>query len=292
MALVGFLPEGEALAEWSVEETANLRELGSRLAQEKIEQGLELLLKAEGDMKRSAYPRLLLELLMLKLADLPRLVSLDHLMNLVEVLPSETPLQPRPVAGSAPSPQTLTMPELGQEIRESSIPYRVKVKTAAAAPAAAAPAATQATEKDPEKPVKIALEETSPQPAPVHPDEEKKRVLDFIRQENPPLASYLEQASWSWPEEAHLELDFGQNSFHHEYIQANHKQGLDGLLSRYFKRTIRVSIRSEKKPRSRDSSRAALAKKKLIKETLNNPLLKTTLELFKGEVVEVKTNGS
>jgi DNA polymerase-3 subunit gamma/tau len=261
----------------SAEEIAEWREAGAAVTLDFLQDGLHFLIQAEGDLRRSSQPRLALELVLLRLTQLREVVPIDALLEKMEQLA-------RP--GGAPENNgTVRLPE---KQRPAAAPLLKE---------AAPNYADRPPEADPEPPPSEFQEapvEDRPPPAPAAgPTPDPDTLSAYIRREALPLASILENGQLRVLDENTLEWDFGEKPFYQGLLESNGNiHRLEKLCQDYLKRKVRVTVvsRAPQDSSSRKSAAAQLSqkKRKRIKETLENPQVKEVLQLFQGEVVEVK----
>ena len=127
--------------------------------------------------------------------------------------------------------------------------------------------------------------------APRSPDPEA--LIAYIHREALPLASFLEKGRLRVVDEDTLEWDFGENTFYLGLMEGNgNAKRLEKLCEDFFRRKVRVKLVGQVKadPSGRKSSlsRQSQKKRKLVKETLEQPQIKEILDIFQGEVVDVQ----
>ena len=122
----------------------------------------------------------------------------------------------------------------------------------------------------------------------------KEALVEYIRQHNLPLATYLSQGEPRLIEGKVLEWDFGGNSFHLGLLEGNsNKKKLEKLFQDFFKKKIQLRFAGQEDQAPKKKREAAAAagqlKKKSIKETLEHPRIKDVIDIFQAEVADVKT---
>jgi DNA polymerase III subunit gamma/tau len=110
-------PSAPAVAGISEEGSATLRDLGRATPYSTLLRVLTLLSEAEGTLRRSDVPSLALEVLLLRLAELPRLVPIEEILSSGASLPMPSPgAAPAPAAAPArpvaPPPDPVRRPAL------------------------------------------------------------------------------------------------------------------------------------------------------------------------------------
>ena len=162
------------LLELSQAELEELRALCAGRAAGDLQRHLALLLKAEAEISQASFPRLILEMALIKMATLAPAIPVQELLARLAAL--EAAPRATPAAQAAPGPQ-------------QTRPQAIMAQDAAAAPAArsfAAPAA-------PPPSVAVTAQETAP-PAPLCDEGDLwGSLVRFIKGKKPMLGSELEQ---------------------------------------------------------------------------------------------------
>jgi DNA polymerase-3 subunit gamma/tau len=261
----------------SREEMEEMGESAAAVSLDFLQDGLHFLIQAEGDLRRSSQPRLSLELVLLRLAQLREVVSIEALLNVLEQVNREeaTPeaAKPRPLA----KPEAVAAPRLKEEQPEYAAP---PPRPEAKEPPAREGADTAGDIQTVDEAVACGV-----------PDPEA--LLSHIRREALPLASILENGRLRVVDENTLEWDFGEKPFYQGLMESNgNTPRLEKLCRDFLRKKVRINVVSRvpedtggRKPKAAQLSQK---KRKLVKETLENPQVKEVLHLFEGEVVEVK----
>lgn len=130
------------LLDLSEAELDDLRALAASTTLPDLQRRLTLLLKAEGEMAHSGFPRLMLELALMKMATLPPAVPVQELLARLAALEGGAPLAPRPAPqgapaprqqGPAPSAQAAPRPAASQPVMRDQAPPAAPVRGQAAA---------------------------------------------------------------------------------------------------------------------------------------------------------------
>lgn len=110
-------PSAPAIAGISEDGSAALRELARATPYSTLLRVLTFLTEAEGMLRRSDVPALALEVLLLRLAELPRLVPIEEILSSGAAFPSAGPVAPPPVASPAFTPRS---PAAAEPARKAS----------------------------------------------------------------------------------------------------------------------------------------------------------------------------
>jgi DNA polymerase-3 subunit gamma/tau len=261
----------------SAKEIEEWRETAAGVSLDFLEDGLHLLIQSEGDLRRSSQPRLSLELVLLRLAQLREVIPIDALLEKLEqgTRPGMTAEAAR--SGPLPERQSLSAPRLKEEQPQYSAP-----------PPQPDPGDPQDRET-----AEVATEDIPACDAAAPGETSAAALLAYIRREALPLASILDNGRLRLVDDNTLEWDFGEKPFYQGLLESNgNTKRLETLCQNYLKKKIRIRVvsRGPEEASGRKSAAAQVSqkKRKLVKESLENPQVKAVLNLFEGEVVEVK----
>ena len=264
-----------------------LAELSNRLSEDDLIRSIDLLTQVEGALRWAPEPRFHLEVALLKLAQLRELVSFQDLLARFEALAS----------GSTPSPGRGGAPKRAAPSRPTSTTgttgHKVQSKLHASpsvVPKAATPEAPKADIPPTPVPTSPAGPPTPPKDAP---HELVDRVMERIRSINPKLAALLSHNNGVSLDDECLRIGFeGDQKFFQEQLESEElRQVLEKTASACAGRPLRVEValldrKKESPPEPSPPSDEAL-REKVLKE----PLVRSFLETFQGEVEEIKPLG-
>ncbi|MEO8603010.1 MAG: DNA polymerase III subunit gamma/tau, partial [bacterium] len=134
---VAKVSDGQLLPDMADAEAAALREQAARISQADCDRAFRILLAADEEVGRAPYPKLVLEMALLKLASLPPLVPVDELLSRLDSL--EARLRGSPAA----APRGASAPKVERASpapASAPPPARASTAPAAAPVAASAPA--------------------------------------------------------------------------------------------------------------------------------------------------------
>lgn len=277
LVLIKVVKEPGELLETTVDELAQLQRLADQAGVEDLQRALTLLVKAEAELAGSTFPRLALEMTLVRLTHLPPGKDVGALLRKVEDLE-------RRLAGSGPVAARLAGPSLSENLppvpREEPAPARV-IPVAESA-AVVEPAAVA----EPSRAAAAASQASWPE------------LVKHVRKERPRIGSILEHGRpvrFALPE---LEVGFVAGSFHLEQMKdAETATIFQELAEGFFQQPLKVRIVAvdddnggrvppslAEERRSREVSR----KEQLEKEARNHPVVQAAREILGGEIVEIK----
>ena len=246
--------EPQKLVDLTDAELNELKEQADKVSSSTLQQFFHFLLKGEEEIRRSSNPKLVLEMSLLRLTELPKVMDMD------EVISQMLKLEQKIATGGQPMAEPRRREEdAGQQ--EVSAGY------------------TQTEETNTGDPKVVADS----------PLAKWQAVLKRMRQEKPALAASLERVSAREPKPDLLELDFNGHEFDYEMVKERESFGLLNRVSReIFGEKMKISLiaggEEIRRKQKGKTDRQRLQQRKALK----HPLVTEALEIFGGEIVEVK----
>ena len=245
------------IAEATPDELQELKTLADLGPLEDHQRALSLLIKSEAEVAISAFPRLLVEMALVRLASLPAGRDVSALVRKLEEL------ERRLASGGSALPATpVASPQPPPDRAVSDPP------------------------KKPEAPLPV---ETS--------EKGWAGLVDFVKSKRRPrIASILEQVSPLASGDGVLKVGLVQNSFVDGQLDGETRELLQELAAGYYGTPIKLettyieegaaqtapSLANQRKNEESDRQ------KRLRDDAMNHPIVKTAIEIFEGEVSEVK----
>ena len=246
--------EPQKLVDLTDAELTELKEQADKVSSSTLQQFFHFLLKGEEEIRRSSNPKLVLEMSLLRLTELPKVMDMD------EVISQMLKLEQKIATGGQPMAEPRRREEdAGQQ--EVSVGY------------------TQTEETNTVDPKVVADS----------PLAKWQAVLKRMRQEKPALAASLERVSVREPKPDLIELDFNGHEFDYEMVKERESFGLLNRVSReIFGEKMKISLiaggEEIRRKQKGKTDRQRLQQRKALK----HPLVTEALEIFGGEIVEVK----
>jgi DNA polymerase-3 subunit gamma/tau len=273
LLLVKMGQEQGPLLDLSNEEISDFKVMSAPVSLDYLQDGLHFLIQSEGELRKTGQPRLALEMILLRLARLQEVIPIDSLLQKLEQLGQGSPGEEPPIFNSPGRPVA------DSSLKEEPQEYRhPRPKREVEGPPISEPPVSVPPEPDP-----------SPRPGGINPE----RLLEHIRKENLPLATYLAQGKLRILEDQTLEWDFQDNAFHLELMEGNgNKKRLEEICQAFCGQKVRVRLLGQAKnsPNGKKSipAQQSQKKRKVIKETLEQAPIRDILDIFQAEVIDVK----
>ncbi len=228
---------------------------------EDLDRAFQVLLTAEAEVARVPYPKLILEMALIKLATLTPVVAVGELLDRIDELERRLGPTASTGSGSTPAPST----------EKPAAP--VRREPAARAHSTAAEAAD-------------AVANPLPQPAG---EQSWDAFVAFVAKEKVTLLPYLRSSQPSQLDGAVLTLRVPRGYYYDYLAQREHTQLVEELAQRFFGRALRVAVATNEVAEPEAAASAALdSPAALHAAALGNPVVRAAVEIFGGEVQEVK----
>lgn len=272
-------------AELSAGELAELQELSGGVALGELQRHLTLLLRADTEIAQSSFPRLVLEMVLLKMANLAPVVPVDELLARLQVLEkpasgivaSGVPSWEAPRSRQAEAPAARTRPELPRSTKPPQLAEEADSPGLCAEPAPA-PAAAQAKTSEAG-------------------GGDWEGFVAFVRGKKPLLAALLEHGRPLKVSAQAMELGYSAGSFQYNKLKdADVIADLTGLAQAYFRTATAVQLKplsgsTEGLPPTlleKKSLDQSAREQELRAVAVGHPLVAAALEIFDGVIESVK----
>lgn len=270
--------DAAGLAELSAGELAELQELVECVTLGDLQRHLTLLLRADVEMAQSSFPRLVLEMALLKMANLAPVIPVDELLARIQSLekPGNGVVASGGPTWEAPRSRQAEPPAISNRPVASPAKHSPAVECAADSPASAS---------------------AVPQTEAPHNGGDWEGFVTFVRGKKPLLAALLEHGRPLRVSAQIVELGYGAGSFQYNKLKdADVLADLTGLAQAYFRGATTVQL----KPLSGnvDGLPPTLLEKKSLDQSareqelkaaaVNHPLVAAALEIFDGVIESVK----
>jgi DNA polymerase-3 subunit gamma/tau len=283
LKLLGRSPKDAAsLIDLPEEEIRDLAGQAEKFSQEEIQGLFRALLAAHDEAARSAFPRLVLEMTLARVARRKPVLSVEEVLERLRAMEERLlagggTASPVPVLPAAPAPARKTAAtEEGEEPEEEGAEEGAE-EIPDAGPPAEQPAGEVAAELS-----GAGLEAW-------------KEFVSFAKKKKPPFASLLEHGQPLTLNESLLELGYPEKSFYLERMQeTDNLNFLQALSAEFFRRSLKAKVRSlipgaqPRGPAPEGKGERRNSRREKEQEALNHPLVREAINIFGGRVVEVK----
>ena len=285
LAVVKIAPDDKELIDSTVDEIKSMKRLVSRVSAENLYLYFDVMSKGMEDVARSPHSKIALEMLLLKLASLQSLHSIDELIDLIE---RKGPSYNREARSSS---ERLNNKDGSLQVENFSggkPPSNLE-----ATPSLKEGSSTIFTGMSVESPTETynAVPESSKT------EKSWECFVDFIRKKNKPLGAILTHAHLKHFDEASIFI-VPDNVFSYEKINDNESlSAIKAFSEEFFDKDIEFkvfspsvkfekvnSIHENQKKKESDRSR------KLKKEAMEHPIVLESLTIFGGKIERVETN--
>ena len=267
LAIYKVMPDmPELAADLPEEERGQLARQAEAIGTEDIDRAFRIMLAADEEIARSAYPKIVLEMTLIKLATLPPLLPVEEVLKRIEDLDARLRGNGQATSGSS--------------TRRPSVPTTA---TATAAPPAArvAPAA-----KDP-----IARASTPAPPAVAGSGGASwAEFVEFVRKEKVTLVSYLEHSQATRFDGGVLELAVPAGYYYDYLAHRDHLKLVEDLATRFSGNPVRVSVTEGSVPSAPTEEVAEKpTRAQQAANVMAHPVVRAAVDILGGELHEVKT---
>ena len=246
--------EPQKLVDLTEAELAELKEQADKVSSSTLQQFFHFLLRGEEEIRRSSNAKLVLEMTLLRLIHLPQVMDIDKVISQMQEL------EQRIATGGQPLAEPYRKEEvLGQEKASVNYPQTEEVDTA-----------------DPKAVADFPLAKW-------------QDLLEKMRQEKPALAASLARVSVREPKPDLLELDFKGHEFDYEMVKERESFGLlKKVAQEIFGGEIKISLKAVDEKTRREQRGKTDRQRLQQQKALKHPLVTEALEVFGGEIVEVR----
>jgi DNA polymerase III subunit gamma/tau len=250
-------------------EARDLREQATAVSFEDLHRLFQILLHSEALMARTPFPKLILEMAVVEMARLDSLLPVEEILSRVEQL--EHTLSQRGLRMEGPSSHP-KQENNNSEARGGQMPVK------------------DANENPPE------AEEGEGSELGEEVLRQWEEFLNFVKGENPVVASFLTQGNPLRLDDKCLEMGFAKGSFALDRCSEGDTLHLvEEMARRHFKHELQVKItptnptkEAKKTPRTSTHEGETDLVRHRKKEAVGNPVIQEAVEIFQGKIIEVK----
>jgi DNA polymerase-3 subunit gamma/tau len=262
------------LTELQGKEIEDLVAQSEEFSLDRIHRLFAIILKSEEEMSRSTFPRVIMEVALVKMATLPPLVPLDEIMERLKELESN-------LAGY---PSELAVGGQGREGGLISQPDNLPTLKAEREMPGGEVRSISAPDTRGEDAGRAEL------------DEKWTSLIDHIKAQNPILGSLLRYGRLLHLDEGQIEIGFEKGSFYLEKVsEEKNKKECEEICRDFFKKELRLVFKDfTGETRSAGAEKGRVdgptdRERHLTKEAMENPVIQEAVEIFGGTIEEIKT---
>jgi DNA polymerase-3 subunit gamma/tau len=253
LLVMNLCEDPEDLVDLTEGELAELKKQAAGVSGATLEQFVHFLMRGEEEIRKSSNPKLVLEMTLLRLVQLPRLMDIDRLIAQVHRL------EERLARGA--EGETLPGAREPEPDQGEVVPY------------------AEIGEEEGPEPSGVS------EPAPGTWTD----LLARIRQERPALAGSLERVKVREAGPGRLELDFNGHNFDREMVMERENMALLQALGREVLGShVEISVIAGGNKGVSERRAETEQYRRLRQQALRHPLVADALEIFGGEIVDVR----
>lgn len=255
LIMIKTLSDASKTMDYSDEDLKRLRELADKIELGALHRCFRMWFTAEGEITRSAFPKIALEVSLLEMMQIKKALPVDEIISRLDRLQNASPTKP---ASYAP-PAKADPPKAYQP----KSPY----------------------------PETGGTEDSPPQNS--HPDPQTGAFLEFVRKKYVQIFPIIQNSDISLNNNE-LAIELPPGSFGLDMLKDPEKENkLETLCREFFKKDIRLVIRAGNQKKKPDRMKAAQdQQQKLRKEVHHNPVIQKVMESFSGSrIVDIKPEG-
>ncbi len=255
LILIKVSQKPEGFIELPKEEFEILKEEAEKFQFDQLNHLFTLLLKGEEELAQSSFPRIMLEMTLIRMVKLQAMLPIDEILKKLETIGKTDDCPVKPIHENLADLEEVEPPK--EEMDKMKLPSSERLMDP----------------KDPPKERGDGRESRKLR------EETWEGLIDFSRGRNPVLGSFLALGSLVHLNDDRIEIGFEKDSFHYErMIEKENRAQLDSICQQFFRRKMTVTISSLDEGAGRAASEAP--------KVNQSPLVQEALRLFNGKIVE------
>jgi DNA polymerase-3 subunit gamma/tau len=257
----------ELIADLPEEERSEIARQAGAIGADDIERAFRIMLAADDEVAHSAYPKIVLEMTVIKLCTLAPLLPVEQVLDRIEEIDAR-------LRGDA---------RVAKPAAARTAPLRV-ADLAATASRPAPPVAVPAGE-DPE-PAPAVVRDSAP------PGADWSQFIEFVRKEKVTLVHYIEHSQVARMNAGMLEIAAPEGYYYDYLAHRDHLKLVEELAGRFFGTPLRVTVTARRATAAAPPPSDTADKPTRAQQTatvMAHPLVKAAVDILGGELHEVKT---
>ncbi len=277
LILIKVSSEPEELLDLDGEELEGLKRQAEKFQFEHLDHLFHLLLKGEQEIVQSTFPRIMLEMTLIRMATLRSLLPIDEIIEKLERMGGEK--------DKGETFKKESSQEMVQTQAKDSPLYKESLKEIGTR--------DPIPSREGHQGVPISEEGKKLESAPPFEEETWKELLNFTRGKNPILGSFLSFGTPLHLDGERVEIGFEKDSFHYERIlEKPYRNQLESICQEFFNKKIKVIVsplgEGGKEKTDPTAQKTSPSFRKEISTLRNDEhlMIQEALRLFNGKIVE------
>jgi len=295
LILIKVSQDFEGMVDLSEEDLKRLKLLAEKFEFDQLNHLFSLLLKGEEEMSQSTFPRVIVEITLIRMAMLQTLLPIDQIIKRLERLeesqPSITSMGRREIQPSKKDERLISSKESPKEREPLKINGKEKEKKDFKKETPFKQWEKE-LEASPKETANLAQLQNDQQDNPALQEEVWRGLIDFTRERNPVLGSFLALGNVVRLKDEEIEIGFEKDSFHFDRMLEKENQGqLEAICQEFFKKKVKVTIsaldlgwRSKGRPLIKENQRATGDVPE--EGERKNSIVEEALRIFNGRIVQ------
>ena len=263
------------LTDLQAKEIEDLVAQSEEFSLDQIHRLFNILLKSEEEISRSTFPKVIMEVALVKMASLRPLVPLDEIMDRLKELESNLTGYPS------------EMP-VGELEREEGLDSQAGISPTSM---------VKEEEQEEEEIHPVSANERGREDTQIADlDENWAKLIDYIKAQNPILGSFLRYGRLLHVGDEEIEIGFEKGSFYLEKMsEEENRRQCEEVCRNFFNKELRLVFRDFTGNRSGAGAEKGKVEgptnkeRHLKKEAMENPVIQEAVEIFDGTIEEIKT---
>jgi DNA polymerase-3 subunit gamma/tau len=295
LILIKVSQDFEGMVDLSEEDLKRLKLLAEKFEFDQLNHLFSLLLKGEEEMSQSTFPRVIVEITLIRMAMLQTLLPIDQIIKRLERLeesqPSITSMGRREIQPSKKDERLISSKESPKEREPLKINGKEKEKKDFKKETPFKQWEKE-LEASPKETANLAQLQNDQQDNPALQEEVWRGLIDFTRERNPVLGSFLALGNVVRLKDEEIEIGFEKDSFHFDrMLEKENQVQLEAICQEFFKKKVKVTIsaldlgwRSKGRPLIKENQRATGDVPE--EGERKNSIVEEALRIFNGRIVQ------
>ncbi|MBI3388516.1 MAG: DNA polymerase III subunit gamma/tau [Deltaproteobacteria bacterium] len=259
----------ELIADLPAEERSEIARQADAIGADDIERAFRIMLAADDEVAHSAYPKIVLEMTVIKLCTLAPLLPVEQVLDRIEAIDAR-------LRGDATAARPAAARTAPLRVADLAAPMSRPV----APPPVAVPAGEDA------EPAPAVVRDSAP------PAGDWSQFIEFVRKEKVTLVHYIEHSHVARMTASMLEIAAPEGYYYDYLAHRDHLKLVEELAERFFGTPLRVMVTARRAAAAAPPVTDTADKPTRAQQTatvMAHPLVKAAVDILGGELHEVKT---